>query len=299
MKFTKPPTTFDQQIQLLESRGMAVPDHGRARHYLAHLNYYRLGAYWLPFEADHATHQFKLSTNFEDILNLYVFDRELRLLVMDAIERIEVSVRTQWANYLARRYGAHAFLNQSVFNNPNMYQRCLEALNDEISRSQETFVKHYLSKYTQPAMPPLWAVVEVMSLGQLSKWYTNIKKRHDRQAIAEIYDLDEVVLTSFLHHLTIIRNICAHHSRLWNRQFAFQMKIPRTRPAQILNSFNHAQSKKLYNTLVLLEYLMERISPGTHWKQRLIKLLQSHPAAEPVAMGFPDGWEILPVWKQT
>src|SRR4051812_9935307 len=95
--FAKPPLKFNQQVQLLESRGMIIADSAKAEFYLRHLNYYRLGAYWLPFEADHASHQFAPPTSFEGVLNLYFFDREFRLLVLDAIERIEVSVRTQWA----------------------------------------------------------------------------------------------------------------------------------------------------------------------------------------------------------
>lgn len=110
VRFAKPATTFDEQIDLLIGRGMEIPDRDRARHYLAHLNYYRLGAYWLPFEADHATHRFRPGTRFEDVVGLYVFDRELRLLVMDAIERLEVSVRTQWAYHLAHAYDPHAHM---------------------------------------------------------------------------------------------------------------------------------------------------------------------------------------------
>ena len=95
VKYNKPPTTYEQQIELLERRGMQVTDKPRAQHYLSHINYYRLGAYWLPFEANHDGHSFRKGTSFEQVLDLYVFDRELRLLVMDGIERVEVSVRTQ------------------------------------------------------------------------------------------------------------------------------------------------------------------------------------------------------------
>ena len=103
MKFNKPPKTFEEQVDLLIQRGMTIPDRAEALHYLKHLNYYRLRAYWLPFEKNHANHAFKPGTSFSEVLNLYVFDRELRLLVMDAIERIEVSIRTGWAYYLSHR----------------------------------------------------------------------------------------------------------------------------------------------------------------------------------------------------
>ncbi|AWB35850.1 Abi family protein [Orrella marina] len=111
MKFNKPAFTDDQQLDQLIQRGVVCGDRAEALHYLGHINYYRLAAYWLPFEADHASHSFKPGTRFVDVLNLYIFDRELRLLVLDAIERVEVSVRTGWAYTLAHRYGPHAHLN--------------------------------------------------------------------------------------------------------------------------------------------------------------------------------------------
>ncbi|MDH5190051.1 MAG: Abi family protein [Gammaproteobacteria bacterium] len=296
MKFTKPATSFDDQIKILESRGMTIPDHGRARHYLSHLNYYRIGAYWLPFETNHSTHTFAKGTNFEDVLSLYVFDRELRLLVMDAIERIEVSVRTQWAYHLAHTYGSHAHLNSSIFNCQNEYLNTLAKLAGEIGRSRETFIKHLLTTYDE-AMPAIWAVVEIISFGQLSKFYANLKMRHDRNKIAQIYNLDETILISVLHHLNTVRNTSAHHSRLWNRSFTVTMKRPKKDPQILRQSFNPSKDRKIYNTLVMLEYLMEKISPGTHWKQRLFKLFQDHPVVDPKAMGFPDNWKNLPIWQ--
>lgn len=276
---------------------MAIPDRARARHYLAHLNYYRLGAYWLPFEADHDTHTFKPGTNFESVLGLYVFDRELRLLVMDAIERFEVSIRTQWAYHLAHAHGPHAYLDSEVFLDRGKYARCLSSLQDELDRSDEVFIAHYRKTYSDPPHPPLWVVVEVMSLGQLSKWYANLKYRRDRNKVAEMYGMGETIVVSFLHHLTIVRNICAHHSRLWNRQFGFQAKMPR-HPAHLSASLNPTQPKRLYNTLVILEYLMNQISPDHRWKARLIKLFEGHPGAMPALMGFPDDWRRRPVWTE-
>ena len=94
---------------------MIVPDREQAKHYLRHLNYYRLSGYWLPFEANHNPHTFTPGTNFNQVIDLYVFDRELRLLIMDAVERVEVSVRTPWAYHLSQKYGPHAHLNSYLF----------------------------------------------------------------------------------------------------------------------------------------------------------------------------------------
>lgn len=96
MRYGKPPLSVEDQLRLLVRRGMAAPDPDRARHYLTHINYYRLRAYWLPLEQDATggVHRFTPGTSFEDVLSLYVFDRRLRLLVMDAVERTSRVVPT-------------------------------------------------------------------------------------------------------------------------------------------------------------------------------------------------------------
>jgi abortive infection bacteriophage resistance protein len=93
---------------------------------------------------------------------------------------------------------------------------------------------------------------------QLSKWYANLSTSADRNAIANVYGMDEINLVSFLHHLSTVRNICAHHSRLWNREFTFTFKLPKKRPKQLLQvlNFSPSTSKRIYNTLVMLDYLM-------------------------------------------
>ncbi len=115
VRFDKPHRTLQQQLSLLQHRGLIVQNLEVAERYLGHLNYYRLSAYWIPFLENRQTNRFKKGTKFEDVLNLYIFDRELRLLVLDAIERIEVSIRSKWAYYLSQQHGAHAHLNGALF----------------------------------------------------------------------------------------------------------------------------------------------------------------------------------------
>lgn len=284
-----------QQVEHLVARGLAVPNRVTAAHYLAHINYYRLRAYWLPFERDPKRHVFNDGASFERALDLYVFDRKLRLLLLDAIERIEVSLRTQWAYHLAHRYGPHAYLDAQHFKDPVKHAKSLDALSDEVDRNDEAFIRHYRETYSDPSLPPIWAVCEVLTLGQLSRWYENLAKPADRQAIARTYGLDEKVLASFFHHLSIVRNLCAHHSRLWNRRFVFTPTIPK-RPTSLAAYFNPQKPRNLYNTLVLVRYLLAIISPGSLWEERLVSLLREHPAAEPAAMGFPENWRDLDLW---
>ncbi len=183
MQFIKPPISIDEQITLLKKRGMLIHDYDRAVHYLKHISYYRLRAYWLPFEIKCDVpdgHAFKAGTSFEDVVSLYVFDRELRLLIMDAVERIEVSIRASWAYYLATTYGAHGYLNRNLYAESTHYDKAYPLLINEIKRSKDTFIKHYKNKYGDPKEPPIWMTAEVISFGQLSKWIANLDTRKDR-----------------------------------------------------------------------------------------------------------------------
>jgi len=293
--FTKPATTYTEQVTLLQQRGMIIDDATEAEFYLRHLNYYRLSAYWLPFEADHTTHQFKLGTRFTDVLNLYIFDREFRLLVLDAIERIEVSARCQWAYHLAHKHGPHAHLDPSLAYRLSYWQSNFDKLSNEVLRSEETFIRHLLKTYSE-SLPPVWAVCEVMSLGLLSRWYNALKPMPTRRAIASVYGIDEKVLQSWLHHLSLVRNLCAHHSRLWNREFSIIPEIPKSKPARLAGELI-TDSRKIYNTCLILLHFMDIIAPHHHWKSRFKALVMQHKIAVSV-MGFPEGWEQRIPWQE-
>lgn len=296
MRYSKPPLSIEQQIDLLKSRGLDIPDQERAAHYLYHLNYYRLSGYMLPFQ-EGTEHHFQAGTTFEHVLNLYLFDRKLRLLLMDAIERIEVSARTQWAYHLAHQYGSHAHLNPDLFQNTGKYDRSIRTLDKEFRRSHETFINHYRNTYDEPEIPPLWVVCEIMSLGHLSTFYQNIKLPHDRNLIAKEYGLDEKVLTSFLHHLSHVRNLCAHHSRIWNRRFTITIRLPKKKPASLRPFLNRQAPRKVYNTIVLMRYMMALICSGSKWESRLIELLKEHNDVDPTEMGFPNDWHKMTIWN--
>ena len=136
-----------------------------------------------------------------------------------------------------------------------------------------------------------------MTLGQLSKWYSNLRHGADRNAVAHRYDMDEVNLSSFLHHLSVIRNFCAHHSRLWNREFTFTFRLPSHRPPALVSGLNQQDPRRLYNTLTVLAWLLDVISPQHHWKQRLKTLLTQHDI-DLQRMGFPADWQQRAIWKE-
>ena len=298
--FTKPPRTFSEQIQILQSHGLNIPDPVKAEFYLSQLNYYRFAAYCLPFEQDHATHRFVAGTSFDNVLNLYVFDRELRLLLLDAIERVEVSLRTQMAYQLSHRHNtAHPHLDPALFLNKGRYQAGMVSLQQDVAKSNEDFIRHLTSKY-QETLPPIWAVVELMTMGQLSKWFSNIKARQDRRAISRNYDLDDKVMTSFCEHLSLVRNMAAHHARLWNREITKKMALPTHGSPKLQSSLwalpdTDRRLRKLYNTLTMTLHLMNVIAPGHLWKVRLKELISTH-SIDTTKMGFPVDWEARPLW---
>ena len=297
MKYTKPPLTIADQIQLLISRGMIIPDPTRASRYLSHISYFRLRGYWIPFEnSDNGKeHHFRDGTSFDNVLDLYLFDRKFRLLILEAIERVEISFRAHFANELGVCYGSHFYLDGKYIHNPKIHSRLIASLQTEIDRSTELFIEHYCNTYDDPSLPPIWAAAEVMSFGQLSLWFKNLKTRRDRNRVTKAYDIDEVILQSFMHHLTFIRNITAHHGRLWNRRMTITMKLSK-RPKALAAMLNPETDRYIANTVIMLGYFLKLISPGTTWPERIRDLILDAPSIQPAAMGFNENWTDLPLW---
>lgn len=301
MQFPKPPLAVSAQVQLLKDRGMLFADERRAVRVLQNINYYRLRAYWLPFEVPEAVrpqaaeHHFRHGTSFDAVVSLYVFDRKLRLLLLEAIERVEIAMRTHWAQTLAERNGPHAYLRPELFHKRHIYESCMSSLDEELARSKETFVQHYRETYTNPSRPPIWAICELLTLGQLSKWLGNVNLRADRQAMAHRLGLDEVVVCAFAHHLTHVRNLCAHHCRVWNRKLTLTMTLPK-RPSVLATQFNASQDRRIYNTLVMLVWCVRAISPDTTWSVRVRGLMGERTSDELRAMGAPEDWIDRATW---
>jgi len=298
MKYAKPPLSIKDQIDLLVSRGMEIPDRDRAYRYLSHISYFRLRGYWIPFENsdDGKEHHFKPGTSFDSVLELYIFDRKFRLLMLEAIERVEISFRAHFANELGVIYGSHFYLNNQYSNNSQTHHELIDYLQEEIDRSTELFIEHYKNTYDDPPLPPIWAAAEVMSFGQLSTWLKNLKSRKDRNRLAHPYGIDEVVFQSFMHHLTIVRNITAHHGRLWNRRMVFTIKLPKT-PTTLSQMLNKKSKQYIGNTVIILGYFLRKISPETTWPQRMRQLIEDSPGIRPAAMGFDEKWKDLPLWQ--
>ena len=297
MRYDKPPLTLAAQVAKLKQRGMQFADERSSEQILGRLNYYRLTAYWYPFYTDASHTAFIAGTHFDAVIQHYEFDRRLRLRVLDAIERFEIALRTQFAYQLAHRRSPWAYENEALFTNPRRHRGLMASLDRELARSNEPFVVHYKQKYSAPERPPIWIACEVMSLGVLSTLFDTLKQRADRKAIAHDFSLDERVLRSFAHHISVVRNTCAHHGRLWNRSIPLQTKLPTFADASLIASLEPTQPKKLYNTIVLLGYCLQQISDDERWRSQLIALVDEHPTINTAAMGFPEDWRARPFWQ--
>jgi abortive infection bacteriophage resistance protein len=304
MKFAKPALTVAQQVGKLQSRGLRVENVREAEHYLRYIGYYRLSAYALPLQQGNVPDKpFKPGATFRNILDLYRFDRELRLLVIDAVERIEVAVRSVIVNELSIRHNPHWYRDAVHFNpaSPRFkHHELVSRIGRELAipsgggkptrLHHEVYINHYFTKYNDPDMPPAWMVAETLTLGMWSQIFENLRVAEERKIIAIHFGVDEQILRNWLHALTYLRNLCAHHSRLWNRQTVIKIQIAKKHMRFL------KVNDRFYAFAVVIHALMQRIAPGTGWHQRLEKLLTEHSFVDPAAMGFPSNWRIEPFW---
>jgi len=297
MPFSKSPKTYAEQLEILKSRGLVVTDDAFAEHCLRHHNYYRLSAYRFAFTELGNADRFKAGTTFDDLWGLYCFDRRLRLLVMEGVKRLEISARTNLAYTLAHTYGVFSYEDPSFFHNKTRHTQGLAQLDNELGRSKEIFVQHYRDEYNLQR-PPIWAACEVMSFGLLSRFYENIQTDKVRKTIAAEYGLMPKTMRSLLLHAVYVRNLCAHHSRLWNRKLTITLSLPQHSPAELVASLHPQENRRIYNTLTTLAHIVNIVEPKNHWAHRLRALLyaQTYPVTQ--HMGFPADWEEQPIWER-
>jgi abortive infection bacteriophage resistance protein len=303
MQYAKRAFTIAEQAARLIDRGLVCGDPVRLEKYLANIGYYRLSAYWHPFElptnGTSRNHHFQPDTSFDKVLKLYIFDRKLRLLVIEAIERIEVAVRTRWATALAMRHGSHAHMEAALFRDPIRHSQDLEKIATELGKSNEPFVVHYRNQYEEPPLPPIWAIVETMTLGTLSRWFKNTCETAAKKEVAQALAMPNIeVLEQVLHTLTPIRNICAHHGRLWNRRFPMALPvIRRLQVSMVAPDATHHQARHLFNYLVVLSALMNALNQKSSWTRRVMEFVETLDDSGRRSMGFPADWRARPVWN--
>jgi abortive infection bacteriophage resistance protein len=297
MKYNKQPISIKDQILKLKGRGLKFENEPKCEHYLANISYYRLRAYTYPFQDNsNDDHPFNVEISFEKIIELYVFDRRIRMLLFDAIEKIEIAFRAQIIYNFALTHGSHWQLERSLFKREDIFETNIESLNKEIERSNETFIDHYKNKYTNPSEPPCWMSLEVSSIGLLSKMFQNLKKCKEKNAITTYFGLpDFSILENWMQCFSVLRNICAHHGRIWNRRL-ISIKIPNF-PKNPSIQNKQIYPNKLYATLCCIEYILKIISPNNTLKNKIKEAMKNCPMKQEKEMGFPDGWEKDPFWN--
>ena len=295
MEYTKPPLSFEQQAELILSRGL-IADRDILVSRLQTVNYYRLSGYLYPYRNPDDT--FRDGTTLDNVWNHYCFDRELRSFVFDAIEKVEIAVRTSVVYHFSHTYGPFGYLDYSKVCNIKYinYISLLHRLYNETSRSKEDFVKHFKETYNDchPQLP-LWMAVEIMTFGSLLTMFKGMNYSL-KQEVSHDYSMNDEVFASWLLTLNYVRNICAHHGRLWNREIRITPRIPRKKKYPDWHDPITISEKRIFPVLTSLSYLISIISPECTWSDQVRKLLKKHPEISRISMGFPERWETSPLW---
>jgi len=315
--YTKPHLSFNDQLALLVDRGLVVTDPLKAVHHLKRIGYGRLALYWQPFQkfvADPSSpnhfirkEKFQNGAEFRHAVDLYLFDKQLRLLFLDVIERIEVALRVDLAHALGKRDPwAHrdpVFLDahraNQALQDGTKHSNWLKKADEAISRSKEDWVKEFLATYSSPM--PIWMAVEAWDFGTLS-WLLEMAHPNDRYAIAQRYGLLPDTLVSWVKCLAFVRNICAHHARLWNAGIINQPKVPRqSEAADVFHIGAEFKCRsRVYGSAVVAGYLVRRINVGTTWNIRMRNhwlAFPDTPHIDPLQAGFFDNWMNEAIWN--
>ena len=264
-------------------------------HLLEHITYYRLSGYWYPLLADKQNHVFKPTAEFETSFKLYCFDRKLRQLVLGELEKIEVAIRAKMTYILSQKHGAFWFQNLQLFKNPVGHANSISKIGEEFNRSDEEFIVAFKNKYTDP-LPPSWMTLEITSFGALSMLYKNLKPGKEKRDIAHHFGLSDSVFETWVHSIVYLRNVCAHHTRLWNRAMSIRPQLPRNPHKQWLANAN-INNNRTYFILCMISYLLQTVNPKNTFKNRFFSLLKEYPNVDVRSMGFPVNWENENLWK--
>ena len=226
---------------------------------------------------------------------MYRFDRQLRLLMFNQIEKIEIAVRSAIVNITSRETGNPFWMTEpSCFYDANTFVKTKQLIDAELAKSREDFIEHFRNTYSDP-YPPAWMLAEILPLGVLTKIYNNIKSNHIRKRIAQEFSLGIPVFNSWMTIITVARNNCCHHARVWNRTFALQVLTMRRMTNPWISI--PVNQRKVYFSLCIIKFFLNIISPNNDMKTKVISLLSEYPSIDLNAMGFPCGWEKEPLWQ--
>lgn len=295
--YEKPWLSVTDQIAKLQSRGLQIADKQEMEAALRRIGYYRLSLYTFTFrqrepESGTLLDQYVEGSTADQVLALYEFDRRLRLLLLSALERVEIATRFSVAHVLGEHDSMGHLHVESLgygFQQPSkldpsrskhaVWLESYERRQDE-AHDREEFVRHFARRYNSEL--PIWSAVEIMQFGELSVLCQGLRPT-DRVAVAEHYGLDRRRMVSWLHHLAYVRNVCAHHARLWNRPLVIQPKRPDSGSsiARLFEERPNLHTRSLA-PIVILHYFLSAIDPESNWFHEIRLLLRSFPRGGPV-----------------
>ena len=295
MPYIKVPLLYVDQLSQLKNRGLIIENDEKTLHLLENIGYYRLSGYWYPLLQDKSNHIFKPNANFHSAFQLYCFDREFRQLIISELEKIEIAVRAKMIYILSHKYGCFWYTDSTLFKNQQKHSDTLKKISDEFGRSDEDFVKSFKNKYSD-TFPPAWMMLEVTSFGALSLLYSNLNCPFEKREIANYFGLSDSVFASWIHSIVYLRNLCAHHSRLWNRTLSIQPLLPRnTRKLWVVN--NQISNNKVYFMLSVIRYLLQTVNPNSSFSDKINSLQKKYPNVDLRAMGFSTDWKSEQFWQ--
>lgn len=296
MKYTKRYSSPAELLAILQGRGLDCSGTKDAEKVLRSIGYYRLSGYLYPFlQIPKSEHIYKKGSTLSRALSLYEFDREFRQLVFDQIERIEVAVRSAITNIVcAETDDVFWTTNPSRFAHADKFDKTLSLIDKEIHTSREDFIVHFKRTYEDP-YPPSWMIAEIIPLGTLTRLYENITSNQIRKKIAKNFGLTVPVFVSWMTIITLTRNSCCHHARLWNRSLSLRALTMKKPMYPWID--NSVQQGRVFFTLCILKHFVDIIHPDNTFKSRLLSLLSKYPMIDTSAMGFVSDWQSLPLWK--
>lgn len=294
--FTKPALSVSALLDYLGQKGLEIADEDRAVQAIQAIGYYRFSAYLRPFREknpDGKLGSFRPGTLFSDGLALYDADRQLRDMTLAAVGPVEIALKSAMTDVMSAHGGPHWFLKPDVFTSHEQHGEFLDKLRLLVDsrRKHHVFLDHYYNRYGEPALPPSWMVLEILDFGAASTFYNHLSSAY-RKEIAARFGIPHRILGSWIHVVSHLRNICAHHGLLWSRNFSIKPKTFKKYEPALYNNRFHAQA-------VVVKVLLDSLGGGDDWAPGLVAFLERHPGIDCRAMGFPPDWRDLAPWRGT
>lgn len=283
--------TIEEQIEILRSRGLTINDEPQAKDFLLHNNYYRISGYSLTLRKNDI---FSKSAAFQNIIDIYNFDHEFRHIILQYLEGIEVQMKSVYVYEFTKVHGSTGYLDESFFTNKNKHKEIIDKANQQKTQRlpHEAYLKHFVNELQQDI--PLWAYVDLFTISDISFLYS-ISEQPIKDAVARTFGLTmskrASILGSYMHSMTIIRNLCAHGSRIYNRLFEQKPSLNKQEKALLIKNNNGKLDNAHFYGFLLI---MKRILPSdkfSEMKDSIIALTKKYPFVRMDYYGFRSDWQ--------